>query len=91
MLQLLKGVTCYVLEAAVFCSVMMEVSLHNVVLILLPCLCSASPLEFKMESWRLREILPSGLQKLEKKNETREWGEDYLDFDLDNQENAVNT
>ena len=44
-----------------------------------------------MESWRLREILPSGSQRFEKKNETREWGDDYLDFDLDNQENAANT
>ena len=72
-------------------SVVMEASLHTVVLFLLPCLCSASPLEFKMESWQLREILPSGAQKFEKKNETWEWGDDYLDFDLDNQENAINT
>ena len=69
--------------------VTMDASLHIVVLFLLPCLCSASPLEFKMESWRLREILPSGSQRLEKKNETREWGDDYLDFDLDNVENAI--
>ena len=68
----------------------MEVSLHTVVLFLVPCLCSASPLEFKMESWRLREILPSGSQKFEnEKNESREWGDDYLDFDLDNVENAI--
>ena len=70
---------------------MVDASVHTVVLFLVPCLCSASPLEFKMESWRLREILPSGFQKFEKKNESREWGDDYLDFDLDNQENAVNT
>ena len=67
----------------------MEVSLHIVVLFLLPCLCSASPLEFKMESWQLREILPSGSQRFEKKNESREWGDDYLDFE--DEENAINT
>ena len=69
--------------------VTMEVSLHTVVLFLLPCLCSASPLEFKMESWQLREILPSGSQRFEKKNESREWGDDYLDFE--DEENAINT
>ena len=69
----------------------MEASLHIVVLFLLPCLCSASPLEFKMESWRLRETLPSESRKFEEKNETKEWGDDYLDFDLDDEENAINT
>ena len=43
-----------------------------------------------MESWRLREILPSRSEKFEnEKNESREWGDDYLDFDLDNVENAI--
>ena len=44
-----------------------------------------------MESWRLRETLPSESQKFEEKNETKEWGDDYLDFDIDDEENAINT